>query len=300
MNDADPLSSAASDGDGKGTLYVVSTPIGNLGDVSLRALETLRRVRLIAAEDTRHTRKLLTHHGISARLVSYHAHNRLARIDEILAQLAHGHVALVSDAGTPVVSDPGQELVRAAADAGYAVVCVPGASALTAALAVSGLEASVVHFGGFLPRRQSERRRALAAMRAWPGVAVVFEAPHRLRSALEDVLAELGDVPLAVCCDLTKRFESVFRGVASEAGAHFAEVEPRGEFTLVVALPGAPPDERAAPAPQGTHDLEARFDTLRAALGDRARALAALARESGLPRKELYRRLISGRRSDRD
>jgi 16S rRNA (cytidine1402-2'-O)-methyltransferase len=284
---------------GRGTLYVVSTPIGNLGDVTLRALDALRRVRVIAAEDTRHTRKLLTHHGISARLVSYHAHNRAARTDELLSHLAEGDVALVTDAGTPVISDPGQELVRVAAEAGYSVVSVPGASALTAALAVAGLPTECVHFCGFLPRRHSERRRALTSMRGWPGVAVAFEAPHRLRETLDDLLAAFGDTDLAVCCDLTKRFESVLRGPVTRAIEHFAANEARGEFTLVIALPGPSRETPAAEMADVSGALEARFAALQASLGDRSRALAALARETSLPRKELYRRLI-GRRGALD
>lgn len=270
-----------------GTLYVVSTPIGNLGDVTLRALDVLRGVPLIAAEDTRHTRKLLTHYGISTRLVSYHAHNRRARLDELLSRLEEGDVALVTDAGTPVVSDPGHELVRASAQAGNNVVAVPGASALTAALAVSGIDAAAVHFGGFLPRRRSERRRLLTEAAKWPGALVVFEAPHRLLAALEDVQAVLGDVPIAVCCELTKRFESVVRGAVSDALAHYREHEPRGEYTLVIHLPAAAPPDAAREV-----DLPARFAALSAELRNRNRALATLAQETGLPRKTLYARLV--------
>jgi 16S rRNA (cytidine1402-2'-O)-methyltransferase len=275
-----------------GTLFVVSTPIGNLGDITLRAIEVLRQVSLIAAEDTRHTRKLLTHFGISTRLISYHAHNRRTRTGELLERLQLGNVALVSDAGTPTVSDPGQELVRAAVEAGHTVVSVPGASALTAAVAVSGLNAETVHFGGFLPRRRAERRRALALMGSWPGVAVVFEAPHRLVAALEDLLTSMGDVSLAVCGDMTKRFETAFRGTASAALANFHAADPRGEFTLVIALPGT--SRLAGRTPTRVDEL-ARYAALLEELGDRNRALAALARERGTPRKTLYSRLIAGR-----
>ena len=272
-----------------GTLYVVSTPIGNLGDVTLRALEVLRTVPLIAAEDTRHTRKLLTHHGISTRLVSYHAHNRRTRLDELLSRLGEGDIALVTDAGTPVVSDPGQELVRAAAQAGHNVVVVPGPSALTAALAVSGIDAPVMHFAGFLPRRQSERKRLLRDLAEWPGALVVFEAPHRLVAALEDVHAMLGDVQVAVCCELTKRFESVVRGAVSDALAHYRQHEPRGEFTLVLQLPELVPAHAEGREPV---DIPTRFAALSSELRSRNRALAALAQETGLPRKDLYARLV--------
>ena len=278
-------------------LFVVATPIGNLGDITLRAIEVLRSVPLVAAEDTRHTRKLLTHLAIGTRLVSYHAHNRRSRATELLDALTRGDVALVTDAGTPVISDPGHELVSAAAAAGHEVVAVPGPSALTAAVAVSGIEAAVVHFAGFLPRRGGERRRALARWaRERAGedeeALVLFEAPHRLAETLRDALGALGDRRVAVCGDLTKRFESVFRGTLSAALAEAEATEPRGEFTVVIALPAA----GAVPAPVGGGDLEARFEALTEQYGgDRKRALAALAIEMRRPRKELYARLVSGR-----
>ena len=274
-------------------LFLVATPIGNLGDITLRALEVLRNVPLVAAEDTRHTRKLLTHYEISTRLVSYHAHNRRARADQLLAALGEGDVALVTDAGTPVISDPGQELVRAAAAAGHEVVAVPGPSALTAAVAVSGIEAAVVHFAGFLPRRAGERRRALERWReeragSEPEVLVLFEAPHRLDETLRDALAVLGECEVAVCGDLTKRFETVFRGTVSAVLAHVAEREPRGEFTLVISLP-----ERTVGEAVTDEDLEARFAALTEAHGgDRKRALTALAAETRRRRKELYALLV--------
>lgn len=288
-----------------GRLFVVSTPIGNLGDITIRALEVLRSVALVAAEDTRHTRKLLTHFQIGARLLSYHAHNRRSRSGDLLAALGRGDVALVTDAGTPVISDPGQELVSAAAAAGHEVVVLPGASALTAALAVSGLGSSVVHFAGFLPRRGGERRRVLERWSrtrhgAEEEVLVVFEAPHRLVETLGDALDVLGDRTIAVCGDLTKRFESVYRGLMSDALAHFAENRPRGEFTLVISLPadgGALPQQVASIAA----DLEARFAALiELHGGDRKRALSALAVETHRPRKELYARLVSRRTAGDD
>ena len=275
-----------------GTLFIVSTPIGHLGDVTLRALEVLRDVPLIAAEDTRHTRKLLAHYGISTAMVSYHAHNRRARLDHLLARLADADLALVTDAGTPVVSDPGQELVREAVQAGHTVISVPGPSALTAALAVSGIESQVVHFAGFLPRRQSERQRALQHAARWPGALVVFEAPHRLVASLEDALETLGDVPVAVCCELTKRFENVARGSVSEVLVRLRAHPPRGEFTLVFALPGEP---TVRPGDASDGDLALRLAQLIEEHGDRGHALGALARETGQPRKALYARLVAGR-----
>ncbi len=278
----------------KHSLFVVSTPIGNLGDTTARAIDTLRSVQLIAAEDTRHTRKLLSHFGIRTRLVSYHAHNERERVDALLEALSRGDVALVSDAGTPVVSDPGQELVRAAAAAGHPVFAIPGPSAVTAAVAVSGLAVEAIHFTGFLPRRSSERRHSLAQAAAWPGALVCFEAPHRLRASLQDALDTLGNQPVAVCCELTKLFEHTFRGRLSDAIEHYAAAAPRGEFTLVIQLPGR---EREPSAPAVTSDaaIGERFTVLEAQLGDRKAALAALARETGLPRKSLYARLMTER-----
>jgi len=276
--------------EGPGRLFVVSTPIGNLGDISLRAIETLRKVGIIAAEDTRHTRKLLTHHGISARMVSYHSHNRRARIGQLLQALSQGDVALVTDAGTPVVSDPGQELVHAAASAGHQVLAIPGASALTAAVAVSGIQSDVLHFIGFLPRPRTERQRLLKTMAAWPGALACFEAPHRLLATLDDLHTVFGERQIAVCNELTKLFENVFRGTIPAAIERFTSHPPRGEFTLVVELPGEAP----APAARTETDIDARFGALVAEHGDRKRALAALAAETRMPRKELYARLMSG------
>ncbi|MGI8422793.1 MAG: 16S rRNA (cytidine(1402)-2'-O)-methyltransferase [Chloroflexota bacterium] len=281
-----------------GRLYVVATPIGNLGDITLRALEVLRRVPLVAAEDTRHTRKLLTHFLIRTRLLSYHAHNRRSRAADVLDALSAGDVALVSDAGTPVISDPGQELVRAAAGAGHEVVVIPGPSALTAAVAVSGIDASVMHFAGFLPRRAGERRRALERVARWgagDSALTIFEAPHRLVATLAAALDVFGDQPVAVCCELTKRFEKVTRASLSEALAHYRAHKPRGEFTLVLTLPSIDVHQSAR-ATSPPVELEARFAALIAAHGgDRKRALSALAVETHQPRKELYARLVSGR-----
>jgi 16S rRNA (cytidine1402-2'-O)-methyltransferase len=285
-----------------GRLFVVATPIGNLGDITLRAVETLRTVRLIAAEDTRRTRQLLRHLQIATPLLSYHAHNQRMRQPRLLAELAQGDVALVSDAGTPVVSDPGAELVAAAAAAGNEVLSVPGPSAPVAALSVCGFSAPSFHCVGFLPRRSGERRRALTAMAGWPGNMILFEAPHRLRATLADLLEVFGDRQVAVCCELTKLFEHVERTTLSGAVAYYQEMEPRGEFTLVVAggqgLAQGPARGVAGGAGASEGDdqsgLEERFGALQAAHGDRKRALAALAVETGLPRKVLYARLMTG------
>jgi 16S rRNA (cytidine1402-2'-O)-methyltransferase len=215
-----------------GTLYVVATPIGNLEDITLRALRVLKEVDLIAAEDTRTTRVLLRRYGISTRLVSYNEHNMRRRTPQLLAAVATGDVALVSEAGTPGVSDPGHELITSAIEAGVPVVPIPGPSAVVAALVASGLPMRQFAFLGFLPRRPGERRRALTAAAREPRTTVFFESPHRLRATLEAMGETFGDRRIAVCRELTKTFEEIFRGTATEALAHFQE--PRGEFTIVV------------------------------------------------------------------
>ena len=219
-----------------GILYVVGTPIGNLEDLTLRALRILKEVDLIACEDTRHTRLLLTHYGIAKPLVSYHEHNERRRTAELLQRLEAGaSIALVSDAGTPALSDPGYVIVHEATSRGIPVVAVPGPSAVTAALAVSGLPTDRFVFLGFLPRKSGQRTRALGEIAAVPWTLLLFESPHRLRDMLEDLREVLGDRQVAITRELTKRFEEVVRGTITEAIAHFAAVEPRGEFTVVVA-----------------------------------------------------------------
>jgi 16S rRNA (cytidine1402-2'-O)-methyltransferase len=222
-------------GQSPGTLYVVATPIGNLEDVTLRALRILREVVLIAAEDTRTARVLLTRYDIPARLISYYEHNKIMRLDRVLSiLLEEGDVALISEAGMPGVSDPGYELIRAALDEGIRVVPVPGASAPLTALVVSGLPTDRFLYLGFLPRRAAERRRLLQSVAGEPGTLVAFESPHRVQKALRDLLDVLGDRPLAICRELTKLHEEVWRGTASMAVDLFSERAPRGEFTLVI------------------------------------------------------------------
>ena len=290
---------------GPGALYLVATPIGNLEDISLRALRILREATVIAAEDTRRTRKLLTHHRIPGRLVSLHEHNERARTPVLVRRLLAGDsVALVSDAGTPGVSDPGAALVRAAAEAGVPVVPVPGASAVLAALAASGLPAEPATFLGFLPPGRTERRRALQSVRSLPHTLVVFEAPHRLRSTLGELLEALGDRRIAVARELTKIHEEVYRATLSEAVGRFSAHPPRGEFTLVIE--GAPSGGQAGAAGEDADAAEVRSgrvadpgqarETARAALV-RASAEGCSTRESvrraveasGLRRNEVYR-----------
>ena len=268
-----------------GTLYVVGTPIGNLEDITLRALRVLREVRLVAAEDTRKARILFSRYDIHTPLTSYFEHNKLTKLQTILNALAEGDVALISEAGMPGLSDPGYELIRAALAAGHRVVPVPGPVAAITALVISGLPTDRFLFLGFLPRRRPERQRLLRAVAAEPGTLVAYEAPHRLRATLADIAAVLGDRPIAVAEELTKRFESVFRGRVTEAIAHFEAQSPRGEFTLVI---GGAPEEAPAEHWPDARIEEALTVLLREGI-PRTTATRVLSRITGRPRQELYR-----------
>ena len=213
-------------------LYVVATPIGNLEDISLRALRVLREVKLIAAEDTRKTRRLLNAYNIETPLTSYHEHSKRAKLDYLLGYLEKEDLALVSEAGMPGLSDPGYDLIVAAIERGISVVSVPGPSAVITALVVSGLPTDQFVFVGFLPRRKGQRQRLLRSISDEARTIVAFEAPHRVREALTDIEEILGDRRVSVCRELTKVHEEVFRGRMSQAREHFAE--PRGEFSLVI------------------------------------------------------------------
>lgn len=218
-----------------GTLYVVGTPIGNLEDVTLRAIRVLREVDLIAAEDTRTTRTLLRAHEIATPLTSFHEFSGPGKVRRLAERLEAQDVALVSDAGMPGLSDPGYPLIRAALEGGHAVVPIPGPSAILAALVASGLPMHAFHFLGFLPRKSGERRRALAALGEEEATLIAFESPHRLVASLADAEAALGDRPMAAARELTKTFEEFVRGSISEVRTHFAAHAPRGEFTLIFA-----------------------------------------------------------------
>ncbi len=213
-------------------LYLVATPIGNLEDMSQRAIRILSEVRLIAAEDTRRTRQLLSAYGIRTPLTSYYEHNKGAKLPYLLGRLEQDDIALVSDAGMPGISDPGYNLVRAAIERGISVVAIPGPSVLPTALAVSGLLANQFVYLGFLPRKKGDRRRLLGCVNTEQRTIVALEAPHRLQATLRDAEEILGDRKVAVCRELTKIHEEVFRGSVSQAIAHF--LQPRGEFTLVI------------------------------------------------------------------
>lgn len=267
------------------TLYLIATPIGNLEDISARALRLLRSVRRIAAEDTRQTRKLLAHYDIHTPLTSYYEHNKLGKIDVILAELETGDVAVVSDAGTPGLNDPGYELVQAALKAGHQVSPVPGACAPVAALVASGLPTDRFFYLGYLPRRSGERRQMLQESANQAATLVFLEAPHRLRAALDDLLAVLGDREIAVARELTKLHEEIFRGTLRQAQDHFSVQEPRGEITLVVA--GA----ASAAERWSESELEAQMKSSLEQGEPPSQAAARLSGLSGWPRREIYRRL---------
>ena len=266
------------------TLYLVSTPIGNLEDISQRAVRVLREVHLIAAEDTRQTRKLLAHYDIHTPMTSYHEHNKLIRLEAVISKLAQGDVALVSDAGTPALNDPGVELVRAALHAGHAVSPIPGPSAPIAALVASGLPTEAFLYLGYLPRREAERKMLLAQVIQLPYTLVFLETPHRLRLALLDLESVLGDRPCAIARELTKLHEEIFRGNLSAAQQHFTVHEPRGEFTLVIAGHQDMEETRWS--------IERVYSALAAGLeeGESPSVLAKrLAGESRWSRREIYR-----------
>ena len=282
-----------------GTLYLVATPIGNLEDVTLRALRVLREADLVFAEDTRRTRVLLDRHAIAQRPRSLHAHNESARIAEVLAALAAGQqVALVSDAGTPLVSDPGAQLVAAAIAAGHAVVPLPGASAVIASLVASGLAATPFTFLGFLPRKAGERDRLLAGFRLRAETLVLFESPRRVAATLRALEAQLGNRAGCIARELTKVHEEFARGTLAELATRFAD-GARGEVTIVVA--GAADADRVASegtrAASSSQDLDARIAALTAS-GLRAKQIAdTIAAETGVSRRDAYARVVGSRKS---
>ena len=271
-----------------GTLYIVGTPIGNLEDLTLRAARILGEVSLVAAEDTRVSRRLLSHLGIRPRITSFHQHNWRDKLEGVLAELALGDVALVTDAGMPGVSDPGSELVVAAAQAGFKVEVVPGPSAVTAALALSGFPGDGFLFLGFLSRRRKDRQTSLREASSSAVALVLFEAPHRLRATLADLATVLGDRPIAVCRELTKLHEEVFRGTAAQALEHFSS--PRGEVVIVVEGRKAETgDENEVEDAAATDaDLRQRLLNLRQT-GVRAKdAVAQVAESTGLAKNRVY------------
>ena len=265
-------------------LFLVATPIGNLEDITLRALRVLAEVPLIAAEDTRMARRLLSHFNIAApTIVSYNDHTRQSKIPAILDALVDGDAALVTDAGMPGISDPGYDLVVAAIGAGHDVVPLPGASAVIAAVAASGLPSRRFHYLGFLPRQGGARRTALREAAATGDTMVVFESPHRVVQTLEDARTALGsDRRIAICRELTKLHEEIWRGTISGAIAHFAH--PRGEFVLVIE------GRDTEPAPPTAETIEQAIAEIKSAGATSKDGVAQIAQRFGMPRREAYRR----------
>ena len=269
-------------------LYIVSTPIGNLEDITLRALRVLREVGMIAAEDTRVTRKLLSHYDIHTRLTSFNEHNQSARLPELLTTLQDNDVALVCDAGTPGVNDPGRALVQSASGKGIEVVVIPGASAVTSAVALSGLVEEAFLYLGFLPRKKGERNALLASLALEHRPAIAFESPRRLQQSLKDILETIGDRRIAVCREMTKLHEEVFRGTVSEALEYFEQ--PRGEFTLVL--------EGKATGKQDDTDAKelalSLLDGLRVQGAGARHAVEHVTAVTGLSRRQVYRMWLDG------
>ena len=277
-----------------GTLYLIATPIGNLEDITHRAVRLLGEVEVIACEDTRHTKKLLNHYGINTRTISYHEHNERERSRELIERLKSGaDVAVVSDAGTPGISDPGFRLARIAIDSGVQVVPVPGASALISALVASGLPTDEFFFCGFLPARSGARRTRLSELRSLPATLIFYEGPHRIAATLKDALEILGERQAVVARELTKMHEEIARGSLSELTARFSSPEnARGEMVLMIDRT-VMPNETGNQSDATVSALVAEFESN--GLDHRA-ALKKAARELGLSRDEAYRRLVSERR----
>lgn len=276
-----------------GTLYLCATPIGNLEDITYRVVRLLREVSLIAAEDTRHTRKLLAHFDIHTPLTAYHEHNKQVKGPELIGRLLAGEdIALVSDAGMPGISDPGADLVRLALAAGVTVVPVPGPNAALTALVASGLDTTTFTFVGFLPKTNKKRREWLAALASLPHTLIFYEAPHRLIATLNELREFLGDRPAVAGRELTKKFEEFVRGTLTSLLAHYQSHEPRGEFTLIVAGAGesAPAAPQAAPAEVPLADAVA---ALVAAGRPKKEAIRAVAAERGLSRREVYQAVVA-------
>ena len=274
---------------GTGCLYLVATPIGNLEDITLRAVRILKEADVIACEDTRHTQKLLNHYGIKKDTVSYHEHNELTRSPELVIELEQGaKIALVSDAGTPGISDPGHRLVTLCLRHRIPVVPIPGPSALIAALAASGLPTEEFLFVGFLPARAGPRRKALDALKAESRTLIFYEAPHRVVETLADASEILGARPAVIAREVTKIHEEFLRGALSELLDSARKRAPRGEITLLIG-PGDPQMQRVDPSVS----LKERVEQLEAEGGiDRKAALKQAARERGLGKREAYKQLL--------
>lgn len=273
-----------------GLLYVVSTPIGNLEDITYRAVRILKEADWIACEDTRTTKRLLDHYGIQTRSISYHEHNEANRTEDLVARLQRGETgALVSDAGTPLLSDPGYRIVRAAVQAGIRIEALPGPSALLAGLVVSGLPTDQFHFAGFLPLKQGQRTRLLESLRDEPATLIFYEAPHRILEALEDIAETLGEREVVAARELTKFHEEVLRGTAAEIRAVLESRESiRGEFVVLIAKAKEPLHDDTPP--------EEAVEALVRAGVNRMDAMKTVARQRGLSKRDVYKIVTEQRR----
>jgi len=278
-------------------LYLVSTPIGNLEDITLRALRVLKEVSLIACEDTRHTRRLLNHFGINKPTISYHEHNEQARADELVQRLLGGEsIAIVSDAGTPGISDPAYRIVTAAMEHGITIVPVPGAVALIAGLTASGLPTDSFLFAGFLPHKKMARRATLEGLKTQQETLVFYEAPHRIRESLADALEIFGDRQAALARELTKLHEQFIRGKLSDIAAHFDAHEPRGEMVLVIAGSG---DDNLPPVESGliTEQIERLMAETSLSRND---AIKQAGKSRGLSKRDAYQLMLKEKEEERD
>ncbi|MBQ0025776.1 MAG: 16S rRNA (cytidine(1402)-2'-O)-methyltransferase [Lachnospiraceae bacterium] len=272
-----------------GMLYVCATPIGNMGDITLRVLETLKSVDLIAAEDTRHSRALLTHFDIHTPLTSYHEHNKYEKAEELLDVLRNGkNIALISDAGTPVISDPGEVLVRRCREEGLPVTSLPGACALITGLSMSGMDARRFAFEGFLPTDKKEREEALTRLAGESRTSIIYEAPHHLKKTLALLLAAIGDRKITLCRELTKIHEEALDMTISEAIAYYEIQEPRGEYVIIIE--GAAPVGKTA----GWEEMSLE-DHLQYYLNqgiDKKEAMKLMARDRGTSKRDIYQGLL--------
>ncbi len=277
----------------EGRLVLCATPIGNLEDITLRVLHTLRDVDLIAAEDTRHSRILLDHYGITTPLTSYHEHNRYEKADFLVEKMQEGEqIALISDAGTPVISDPGEELVRRCLDAGIPVTSLPGACACVTALTLSGLPSGRFVFEGFLPAQGRERRERLGELKGETRTVVLYEAPHRLERTLTDLLETLGERRITLCRELTKKYEERIGTTLTEALTHCREEEPRGEYVLVLAGRSAEDSRREEAEPFADLTLTEHLQRYLDAGIERKEAMKRMAKDRNCPRREIYEGLL--------
>ncbi|MBC8014794.1 MAG: 16S rRNA (cytidine(1402)-2'-O)-methyltransferase [Sporomusaceae bacterium] len=274
-----------------GILYLCATPIGNLEDMTYRAVRILSEVAVIAAEDTRHTRKLLSHFDIHTRLISYHEHNKIERGPEIIERLLAGEdVAVVSDAGLPGISDPGADLVALAVAAGITAVPLPGANAALSALVCSGLDTTLFSFIGFLPKSKKKRRELIASFVGSPYTMVFYESPHRIKITLTELQSAFGDRPAVAARELTKKFEEFIRGTLSSLELHFSEHAPRGEFTLIVA--GQPDCQKTEVNPEEQIPLADAVLALMETGTTKKDAIKAVAIQRGLPKREVYQAVL--------